>query len=254
LISGKNALYPADDTAFVAGLPGYVVNPGTNRIYPVTGVAENTISGGDVATAEVGFSGARPTGENATSEVYRLLGNDCLAKELKKLNKRQVRVFRVDDENYVYGTIVKQGSTEQFAGFNATVFTYDLKQTGSDPGGIYIAVYYSSDYENEKKALNAVHVDEIPDGLVGVELQSKTTGYKVVSTCSGEDYTELYGNDWNTTMFATSTGTAPTTVTFAAATGLLSLAPAGAYRVKDAAALSAGDVHGLEGIEKYVTL
>ena len=68
---------------------------------------------------------------------------------------------------------------------------------------------------------------------------------------NGEDITAEYGDKWKANMFINDSGTAATTATFDSATGLLSIAPAGKYRVASASVLEAGDILGLDGVGEY---
>ena len=97
-----------------------------------------------------------------------------------------------------------------------------------------------------------VGLPNVPDGLIGVALKAGATGTaSVVTACGGEDITAEYGDKWKANMFINDSGTAATTATFDLATGLLSIAPAGKYRVASASVLEAGDILGLDGVGEY---
>lgn len=254
IITALNALYPIDPDTFRAGLEGWVAAVGNMRMFPIGNIIENTIAGGDIATSTIGFGPTQATGENATDEIYRINAGDCLYKELAKLNRRNMRVFRVDDQGYIWGTVIEQGGEEYFAGFEANLYAYGIKATGNDaPAGVYLRVFYSVNYENEKKNSNAFEIT-MPLGLVGVTLQKgATTGTaKVIEACSGEDITMEH--DWTTDMFVNATGAEPETVTLNPTTEELTFVPVGSYQVKKAAALQAENIFGIEGVSGTVDL
>lgn len=244
--------YTPEADEFNTLLPTLVTTNSVNRIYPVGSIQENTLNGGDIATSDIGFSGTLPVGLNSYNEVYRIDGSDCLYKELLKLNKQRMRIFRVDDENYVYGTIKTVNGEEFFTGFDVTIYVYRTRDNGTDPYGLYMTVYYSANYENELKNMHAIKIDEIPEGLVGVTLKTVEGGVQVVAACSNVDYTATFGEDWTTAMFQNNSGASPTTVTYNTGTGLLTIAPAGSYRVKDASVLAPAGIYGLSGVDNYV--
>lgn len=258
LISEHNAAYPIDGEAFNAALNGYINSESPLHLLPINNVINNTPSGGDIATTDVGFAGPRPSGYNAFSEIYQVDAGDCFYKQIAQLNKKRVRVFRVDDQQSINGTAVLRGGEEKFVGFDAYLMVQRVK--GSDNSVIYsvsLAVYYSVNYsEVELPNIHSFPLDEVPTGLIGVVLaKGPTTGTaKVVSICDGEDFTTTYGAEWNSGMFTNASGVSPTTVTYTESTGLLTFAPVAAYKVKDAATLSAGDIIGIEGLNKYVDL
>lgn len=261
LISKRNAVYPLEAAAFNTGLigaNGYVNTDSGLRLLPLKSIINNTPTGGDIATVDVGFAGPRPSGYNAFSELYQIDAGDCLYKQLAQLNKTRARVFRVDDQGNIYGTAVMIDGEKKFVGFDSYLMTQRTK--GSDNSVIYslsLAVYYSVDYSSiELPNLHSFVVNQIPEGLIGVTLEKgPTTGTaKVVSTCDGQDYTSNYGSEWMPNMFANVAGASPTTVTYSASTGLLTFAPIAAYRIKSAPTLIAGDIQGLEGVNNYVDL
>lgn len=252
LITDLVAKYTPVAEEFNTLLPTLVYSTGNNRVYPVGSIVENALNGGEITTADIGFSGTTPVGLGSYNEVYRIDGSDCLYKELAKLNKRRMRIFRVDDDNYVYGTIKMINGQEYFVGFDAYLYTYRVKDNGTDTYALYMAVYYSANYENELQNMHAIPVDEIPEGLVGVILSNVADGVQVVAACSGVDYTTLFAEEWTTTLFQNNSGASPTTVTYNADTGLLTIAPAASYRIKDAALLAPAGINGISGVDKYV--
>jgi hypothetical protein len=254
ILTDVNAVYSTDQTAFIAALKGYVDDTTIQRIYPINNVLSKTVSGGDVKTSDMGYSGAMPIGLNPTVETYAIDGGDCLYKQLTALNGRTMRVFRVDDANFIYGTTFMRDDTAVFAGYKVKLQVSRTVSDGTNAYVVNLSVYYLAGYDVETKNMTAFGIDEIPQGLVGVELVKHTNGASVVSTCSSNDYTADYGDDWDTTMFVDATGANPNTVSYNATTGLLAIKNAGSYKVAKANVLKAGGVYGLEGVDKYVAV
>ena len=73
----------------------------------------------------------------------------------------------------------------------------------------------------------------------------------MITACGGEDITSEYGEKWATSMFTDEAGANPESVTFDENTGLLTFAPAKAFRVVSSAILG---IDGLEGINEFVDL
>lgn len=259
LITGINALYPIDESVFIDGLEGYVTEKGPMRMFPVKNIVGMTLSGGDINAPDLGtYGGPAPTNLNAKNVAYQVNGGDCLYKELAKLNKRKMRVLRVDDEGYVYGTVVVRGDVKYFAGFEATMYAVRTATDGSAAYNLSLFAYYTPNNESEEKNMNAFQVGlpNVPDGLIGIALKKgaaeKTAS--VITDCGGLDITADYGDKWKATMFVNASGTNPTTLTFSADTGLLTFEPTGSYRVASASVLAAGDITGMDGVDKLVAL
>lgn len=259
-LTALNAAYPVDGEEFnsnLTGANGYVNIEGVQRILPITNIINNTPSGGDIATSEVGFGGPIPIGYNAYSEVYQIDAGDCLFKQLVKLNKQKMRVFRVDDEESIYGTAKLINKDVKLIGFDAYIMVQRVKADGTNPYALNLGVYYSVNYEKEIENLHSFVLDEIPDGLIGVTLKKGTTPLtaEIVSVCDGDNsYTAQYGAEWLPAMFVNSAGVEPTSVTYSTSTKMLTFAPAGSYRIKSASALIAGNIEGLDGVDRFIDL
>ena len=254
LITGKNALYPMESEDFVSGLSGYVTTADALKMYPIKGVVGMTINGGEVNAPDLGtYGGPVPTNLTAKNIAYQVDAGDCLYKAISKFNQRKMRVLRVDDEGFVYGTVVVRDGKNYFAGFEATLYAVRTPTDGSTAYNLSLYAYYTPSNESEEKNMHAFEVGlpNVPDGLIGVALKAGATGTaSVVTACGGEDITAEYGDKWKANMFINDSGTAAT-ATFDSATGLLSIAPAGKYRVASASVLEAGDILGLDGVGEY---
>lgn len=249
-----SALFPTDEQEFNDALEGYVSDTAL-RLMPVKGVAGATRNGGDINAPELGtYGGARPIGQNAVNIAYTIDGGMCLYKELSKLNGRTVRVFELDADNYLFGTVVTKANTDYFAGYEGQVYVTFTPTDGSALGYITLTVYYHISHEKELQNTMSLQLPNgLPDGLVGVELEKVGTDrVKVFTVCDHTDVTDIYKDEWAASMFVTKDGTDATTATYS--DGVIKLAPTGEYRVADASVLAAGDITGLDGAETYVSI
>ncbi len=265
-LTNVNAGYPLVPDDFNEGLyelnskkeDGYLYRNDQLRITPVNNVSMSEQSGGDIATADPGDGFAIPAGFNQLAQTYRINGGLCLLKQLKRLNKKQMRVFRIDDSGMIFGTEREQRSGNDFQGYLAYIMATDVLPTSNtEIFYIQLSIYYSAEYSNERENAHAFALDSVPKGFVGVQLEAGTAAgtAKVVEVCSGEDTTSVYGTEWEASMFADKSGKAPTAVAFDTETGLLTFTPAGGeYRVLDASVLIKGDIDGIEGVNVYTKL
>lgn len=249
-----SALFPTDEQEFNDALEGYVSDTAL-RLMPIKRVNQATRNGGDINAPEMGtYGGARPIGQNAVNIAYQIDGGMCLYKELSKLNGRTVRVFEMDADNYLFGTVVTKAKTDYFAGYEGQVYVTFTPTDGSALGYITLTVYYPISHEKEvQNAMSIQLPNGMPDGLVGVELAAAgADSVKVFTVCDHTDVTDIYKDDWDTSMFVTKEGTDATTATYA--DGVIKLAPTGEYRIANAAVLAAGNITGIDGVEKYVNI
>lgn len=259
IITAVNAMYPLEEEEFKSALNGYVGDTSILRMYPVKNVVGMTISGGDINAPDLGtYGGPAPTNLNAKNVAYQIDGGDCLYKELAKFNKRKVRIFRVDDEGYIYGTVVVKDGVSYFAGFEATLYATRTPSDGSTAYNLSLTAYYTPNNEAEEMNMNAfeIGIANVPDGLVGVVLKKGTAANtaSVVTMCGGDDITADYGDKWTSNMFINAEGSAPTSVTFGEDTGVLTFDPAGSYRVAPVSKLEEGDIFGFDGVNQLVNL
>lgn len=259
LLTAPNAVYPMDPDEFIAGLPGYVTDPGMLRMVPIGSVSGNDPSGGDIITTAPGnYGGTETVGINQKSVSYQIEGADkCQYKELSKLNRKTKRVFEFTDSGYVEGTVRMVGNppVPGFAGYLGKIYVWETKATGTEPYKVYLTVDYSADYESENQNSHSfeVGVGNFPSGLQGVSVEVVEGGtVRIVTSCGGEDITAMYGDDWDIAAFVNETGGNPTTATFNAQTGLITLAPTGKYRVANADVLNGLNIIGYEGSNIYV--
>ncbi|MBF0651290.1 hypothetical protein IR083_20945 [Dysgonomonas sp. GY75] len=260
VICGLKSEYSADSTEFNTHFQEYVnaAPDDVQKMLIIKNIVLTSSNGGDITTSDAGYGSTVPVGYNALSQVFRISGGgDCLAKQLAKFNGQKVLIFRIDDENAIYGKASeKSDKSIVFKGYEAFIIMSESLADGSNPYILNLNVYYATNYDKERKDRHAILLDNIPDGLNGVILQKGTATLtaKVVDICSTDDYTSMFGNEWDYSMFVDESGANPTTVTYDATTGLLTFAPAGSYKIENAGVLSTGNIIGIEGVNKYVPL
>lgn len=258
ILHDKNESFPLDEAAFNTAIQAGITAAGIKRVTPLLGsITDYQPTGGDVKTSQEGFGPEEPIGINAKRVDYIInKGGLCLLMQLKKLNGRQVRIFPVDKNKVVYGTVANVGGTDKFRGFLATIWATKRDNTGSQTGAIIFSVFYDADYENEENNMAAIALSETVEGLTGVVLKKTASGKaKFVIACSGDDLTDTYGEELKeTTLYKDNAGANPTSVTYEAATAELTFVPTGKYTIADAETLNKAGIEGYEGEESYTDL
>jgi hypothetical protein len=256
LIADKNASFPVEQEAFNTAIQAAIYAAPPGRITPImSGIYVLAVSGGDLRTAQEGFGPEMPNGINSLREDYTIAeGGYCLYKQLSKLNKKQVRIFKIDQANIAYGTITEIGGVDKMRGYLATIGVSRRLNTGEQTGAIILSILYSTNFQNEDFNAQSISLTGTIEGLSGIVLKKTTAGKaKVVLACSGEDLTEEYGSDLAVaTLYKNPTGGNPTSVAYAA--GELTFTPAAKYRIVDAAALKVAGIEGYEGENDYTDL
>lgn len=252
ILTDPNARYTyTEDGEVEFDILQFVGSNTVNRTYPITAIESKTVSGGDTVTSDFGAGFAAPVQLGQIVETYRLASSDCLMKELSKFNGRNMRVFRADGDNYIFGTVLSNPAGEEaFAGFLCKVFVREVPAQGNDIQALNLELYYSQNYENELKNKHAVKLkNTVPDGLVGVTLKSVTVGdatlWKVLSTCSLVDYTPTYADQWEANMFVQASGTPATAVVYDETNQALNITPTGVYTLAGYSILADGGIYDL---------
>ncbi len=258
ILHEKSKSFSTEQEVFNTEIQAAITEDGDGRITPLLGgITDYQVSGGDVNTSQEGFGPEVPIGINAKRIDYIInKGGLCLLKQLKKLNGREIRIFPVDVNKVVYGTVATVGSEPAFRGFLATVYAAKRDNTGSQTGAITFSVFYSSNYENEETNMASIGLTSELEGLTGVILKKTATGKaKFVIACSGDDLTETYGETLAAPeLYRNASGGKPTTVTYGKDANDLTFVPAAAYKIADAKTLSSSDLTGIEGEEYYTDL
>ncbi len=228
------------------------VSSDTNRLTPIHNIIGTTINGGEInAPDQGGYGGPKPIGLTPRQETFQIDAGDCMWKELLKMNGWRVRVFRYDDQGYLFGTVINEGGTDKRAGFEARVWVNRVRTDGSNPNNLSITVYYSTNLEREEaNAFSVLLENGLPAGLTGAAVENRAARM-AVTTNSGEDITGVYGDEWAPEMFVNDSGESAAAVAYDPETETLDIAPAGNYRLAKASTLAAGGITGLEGEPVY---
>lgn len=257
IITPRSVNFPVDATEFISKLNEAVIASPVVRAFPIKNIVGMTINGGDINAPDLGnYGGPAPTNLNAKNIAYQIDGGDCLYKELAKFNKRKMRVCRIDDEEYMYGTIIEEAGQKRLAGFECTLYVNRTPPDGSTAYNLSLYVYYTPNNEIEERNMNAfkVGLTTIPDGLIGLTLvKGSTSGKaKIITSCGGDDVTDEIGSKLTTDTFLNDSGEHPTTATYTK--GEITIEPAGSYKIADAETLNGVDIVGFEGVDEYVSL
>ena len=250
-------LFDPDIDLFNTELKDAVYASGVGRIIPVFGLTAVTQNGGDIATNKEGWGPEMPLRMNAYREDYIIpTGGECLYKQLSKLNKRSVRVFRLDQKLNLFGTAVKKDGDLKWRGFLLnSVYVTPRKETEGQVAATVLSLFYSVNYENELINKHSVQLSEKTEGLSGIYLEkgSGAGKAKVRITCSGEDVTSVYGSKLAVaSLYLNDSGTHPTSVSYA--NGELTVSPSGKYKISDAETLKNAGIEGYEGENTYTNL
>ena len=159
-------------------------------------------NGGDPKIETEGFGSGVPNGINPYSETYTIVdGGECLYKQLLLLEGRELQVYKIDDQDVLYGTVKNIGGVAHLRGLKAHVSVYQRENTGSQTGAILILLTYTNSYKAERDAQIAVALGEELKALRQIAVRATgTQTFKVVSSCSGKSVTE--GNATLSAAFA----------------------------------------------------
>lgn len=256
LFHDKDAVYSPDPETFNEELLASISPMDISRITPVMDVGTDLqVSGGDIRTNQEGYGPEVPNGLNSYREDWVITGGGfCLEKQLWKLNGKTVRVFKVDENDNAYGTIITVSNADRFRGFLVTVAVAPRTNTGSQSGAITLSLFYSRAYQSERENIASVHLEEEPVGLKGVVLKKVGTGTaNLVLSCSADDLTSLYGEKLaSPDLYQKQDGTSPTSVAYA--NGILTFTPSGTYRALGADVFEKAGIEGVEGEDIYTNL
>lgn len=162
-------------------------------------------TGGDPNIVQEGFGGGVPNGINAYSEVYTITdGGDCMFKQLSKLIGQEIRVFKIDDKDVLYGTMDRSGMVR---GYRAYVTPYDRPNSGTTTAAIMLSIVYSTTYQQERAQEVAIYLGQELETMRELSLLAVpgvATQFQVVTSCSGQSITK--GNPTLAQDFVTNKG------------------------------------------------
>lgn len=163
--------------------------PQVMAYYP--NVTNMETSGGDVRTSQEGFGGTMPNGRNAFSETYTIIdGGECLYKQLIKLQGRELRMFKIDDQDVLFGVLDK---ADNLKGYAVNIAVTERPNNGSNVGAIILNVYYTADYQKEREREVAISLGDEIKTLRVLTIKNGVGGdrtrFQIVYACSGRSIT-----------------------------------------------------------------
>lgn len=146
-------------------------------------------TGGDPKIQTEGFGSGMPNGINPYSETYTIVnGGECLYKQLLRLKGREVRVFKIDDTDTVYGTLAKSNTVVR--GYSVRVSVTQRDNNGSNVGAIRLLLTYQNNYEKEREKEVSLIIGEELKTLREISLMPITPdggtfgeAFKIVTSC-----------------------------------------------------------------------
>jgi hypothetical protein len=219
------------------------------RITSFTGVTYHEGYRGRILTSQEGFGPETPIGETSTFD--RIIISDNTGDVFEKLSKfinRQVRIFLVNRENYIFGTKDKAGN---FKGFLSSI------QINKGNGETFLNIEYSDSYQNEEECRSyGIRLENKIENLTEVVLQRVDKNCaKVVLAINKEDLTEIFKDDLaNTDLYFNKTKTNPISVIYDKERKVLIFSPADKYRIAEASILMANKIEDFDGKDEYTDL
>ncbi len=124
---------------------------------------------------------------------------------------------------------------------------------------VIVNVSFEESWQKERQNTQSFTIDAVPDGLLGIALVPGTVAgtANIVTACGGIDVGAQIASVATTTIttaFINEAGANPTTATIDPDTGIVSIAPAGSYRIAPASVLDGLDIVGYDGLNKFATI
>lgn len=171
---------------------GETRSPNTPLIMPYyPSIVTLETEGGDPRINQEGFGSGVPNGINPYSETYTITdGGDCMYKQLAKLENRLMRVFRIDENDIMYGTVDKNGNIK---GYKCYISVTPRENTGDTVGANLLLITYQNSYKQERVNEVAVALEEELQTLRQVAVavpRDVTEGFRIVTECTGSSITK----------------------------------------------------------------
>jgi hypothetical protein len=251
LINDMSICFSNDYHTFNEEIQNAIYATGNRKLFPfmeyIT-IVYHRRSGGELRASKVGGSTVF-TGHNPVIEYISIYDDTGIVfKRLAKFKNMQIRIFLIDNENYVYGTKDKQG---KFKGFLSSIIALNR-----DNQNTYLTIEYSNIFQNEDVNSFGIKLENEIDDLTEIELQRLDKGCaKVVSTTYKTDLTEIYQDELvNVKFYLNSLGKNPISVAFDKKTDSLIFFPADKYKIADASILKSHGIEGLDSSGSYIDL
>lgn len=257
----RNKRFSSDIETFQEELAAAVL---AGQAIPIFGIEGATASGGDLQTGATDYGTNQSFGVNPWTIAYRILpGGVCLERALGDLDKKSMRFIWVEASGRIWlATTKTSAGVVQLMGFEGTAMTYNaLPQNATTPFMKYFNVSYTANHRAEWLDGSTFVLDSIPEGLMGVTLVAGTAAgtARIVGACGGEDQGAIMAQMAGATAdlktaFVNDAGVNPTSANIDPETGLVTIAPAGAYRVASAVVLDGLNIVGYDGLPQTVQI
>lgn len=170
-----------------------------DRIYPISGISEYAVSGGEASTSENGYAGSEITGYSARTDTFTLRKfNLALQANLVANKDTLFDMYVYDKNNVLYG---QDDGTDELAGFDLsgvypTGQTYD--SSGQKAYLAFNAMYADTESMLRKMSVKqaSANLESVLKGLNYVEFVKTGAGensYKLVDHYDRTDLTAYYG-------------------------------------------------------------
>lgn len=170
-----------------------------DRIYPITGISEYAVSGGEASTSENGYAGSEITGYSARTDTFTLRKfNLALQANLVANKDTLFDMYVFDKNNVLYG---EDDGSDGLAGFELS----GVYPTGQayDSSGQKAYLAFNAMYADTEKMLKSmsvvqakINLENVLKGLNYVEFVKTGAGentYKLVDHYDRTDLTAYYG-------------------------------------------------------------
>jgi hypothetical protein len=148
-------------------------------------------SGGEPNIKQEGFGSGIPSGITPYVEKYIIVdGGECLYKQLLQLEEREIRVFKVDENDTMYGALTKKGLIR---GYKCSVTVTPRENTGAQSAAIILQINYANTFKKERDMEISVGIEDELDvlrelSLVVVSKADATA--RIVASCGGRSITK----------------------------------------------------------------
>lgn len=252
LITDPAARYPIDPADFNDQLHDFVIAQDISRIIPVA-VADETVTGNEFKTRTVGDVQKTIGLTQKISTIFLENPDLCLYPEISKMDGWNARIFFIYRNGFIDGTRIIEGENTYFAGYSASLYSRETRTT-ADGYNVELQVTFTVANQFEARNKQVFPLDSIPSGLVGITLQQNTDGLHIVTACGGTDVGRKFATEFVAAAFINDAGANPTSVSVNPTTGVVTIAPAGTYRIAPAAILDGLRIIGLNGINEFVVV
>jgi len=222
------------------------------RIYPILGVEEYAVNGGEANTSATGYGANKITGYSARTDSFTLgKYNMSLKACVTRAKSTQLDMYVFDYNNVIYGM---DDGTDVLAGIPLSgIYITGQEFTSSSQAAQMIFNAMLSDVE--KYMMNAsvrtanFDISSALKGLVFVEFVKQTGGenkYKLIEHFERLDMTPYYGELLRTAATEVLDPSTITAVQYDAAAGVLTMTGEGTPTLKSPSVLYENDITGIE--------